>query len=225
MYDESVNTDNQLEIWKKKIENDFRLWLGALSEIPNIEFTDDEPDLYSFYQELCALRNEVRKGGRRNQEVLTRFGENLAEFQKTMSDIQNRLRETDVRKRESELLANKPRLLALIDITERMERLKERLNTSPKKRFFKNYENWQRVWNRFMEGFDITYSYLENLLKNEGIAKMKTVGKPFDASRMNAVAVEYSNKHSPHMVIEEISPGFLWGDHVIKSAEVKIAKK
>ena len=222
--DEPVNIDNRLELWKTEMERDFRQWLNELSEIPRGEFTDDEPDIFSFYEELCVLRNEVRKGGRRNHDVLTRFGESLTGFQNVLVDIQSRLCQADARKREEELLANKRRFLALIDIFERMGRLKGRLYTPPKKKLFKNYGNWENVWNRFREGFEITYSYLENLLKNEGITKMETLGRLFDPGQMNAVAVEYTDKHLPHMVIEEISPGFFQGERVIKLAEVKISK-
>ena len=221
---EPVNTDNRLELWKTEMERDFRQWLNELSETPSGEFTDDEPDIYSFYEELCVLRNEVKKGGRRNHDVLTRFGESLTGFQNILVDIQSRLGQADARKREEELLANKRRFLALIDVFERMGRLKERLYTPPKKKLFKNYGNWENVWNRFREGFEITHSYLENLLKNEGITKMETLGRLFDPGQMNAVAVEYTEKHLPHMVIEEISPGFLQGERVIKLAEVKISK-
>ncbi|NUN24816.1 MAG: hypothetical protein HUU09_15410, partial [Candidatus Jettenia caeni] len=85
MYDEVVNADSNLESWKSNIEREFKQWLSELTTIPEVNPLPEEPDLYSFYQELCVFRNELRVGGRRNQEVLTRFGESLSDFQKTIT--------------------------------------------------------------------------------------------------------------------------------------------
>ena len=66
------------------------------------------PDIYSFYQELCVFRNELRVGGRRNQEVLSRFGESLSDFQKIIAGLQNKLYQMDKEKAESEQLPQNP---------------------------------------------------------------------------------------------------------------------
>ncbi len=249
MYDECKDVDDRLEAWKKGIEDDFKQWVNELAEIPKVNLPPDVPDIYSFYQELCVLRNETRKGGRRNQDVLTRFGESLSGFQQTVEDIQDRLCRMDNEKRESGLDANKSIFVPLVNILERMERLKERLESPPGNTLFDNYhanscrgkfirflekhllstsdnlKNWEKAWSRFKDGFEITLSHLYNLLKKEGVTRIRTVGIPFDPALMTAVAVEYTEKHQEYLVLEEISPGFLFKNIVIKLAEVKISKK
>lgn len=224
MYDEVINADSNLKSWKSAMESDFKQWLNEITEIPEINPLHEEPDLYSFYQELCVLRNELRVGGRRNQEVLTRFGESLSDFQKIITDFQNRLGLLDREKREDELFSRKSLFIPLVDILERMERLRERLSSPPRKTLFKSNTSWRNAWNAFKDGFDIAYSYLDNLLKKEGITRIETVGMPFDPACMTAIAVEHTERYPVNQVIEEIAPGFLYKGDIIKFAEVKIAK-
>ena len=182
------------------------------------------PDIYSFYQELCVLRNELRVGGRRNQEVLSRFGESLSDFQKITTGMQNKLYQMDKEKTELGASTAKPLYIALANVLERLERLRRRLDSPPKKTFFQNDAHWRNAWNGFKEGFDIAYSYFDSLLIKEGITRIETTGKPFDPSCMASVAVEYREFYPENLVAEEISPGFLYNGTVIKLAEVKITK-
>lgn len=224
MHDEEIKDDSKCESWKYALESDFKQWLNELTEIPEISPLPDEPDLYSFYEELCVLRNELRVGGRRNQEVLTRFGESLSDFQKVMTDLKNQLYQTETQKKESGLLSRKPLFIPLIDVLIRMGRLRERLLSPPRKALFKNDAKWRSAWSGFKDGFNITYSYLDNLLIREGITRIETVGMIFDPISMTAVAVEHTEKYPVNQVIEEIAPGFSYKGEIIKFAEVKIAK-
>jgi hypothetical protein len=90
MADEAVNAHSDWNVLKSEIERNFQQWLGELTEIPQIDVPPEMPDIYSFYQELCVFRNELRVGGRRNQEVLSRFGESLSGFQKIITGLQNK---------------------------------------------------------------------------------------------------------------------------------------
>lgn len=241
--------DDKLEAWKEEIEDDFKRWMNELTEIPEVKPIHDVPDIYSFYQELCVLRNEIRKGGRRNQDVLTRFGESLSGFQQTMEEIQDRLCRMDNEKKGGSLETDKSIFLPLVDILQRMERLRERLESPPENtpseecrasgwkaqfiRFLEkcllstpyNLKNWEKAWNRFKGGFEITLSHLDSLLKKEGVTRIETVGMDFDPAMMTAVAVEYTDEYKEYLVLEEISSGFLFNNIVIKLAEVKISKK
>ncbi|HJW85197.1 MAG TPA: nucleotide exchange factor GrpE [Candidatus Brocadiaceae bacterium] len=224
MADEAVNAHGDWNALKSDIERNFQQWLGELTEIPQISIPQEMPDIYSFYQELCVFKNELRVGGRRNQEVLSRFGESLSDFQKIIAGLQNKLYQMDKEKAELGAASAKPLYIALANVLERLERLRRRLDSPPKKTFFQNDTNWRNAWNGFKEGFDIAYSYFDSLLTKEGITRIETSGKPFDPSCMAAVAVEYREVYPENQVAEEISPGFLYNGTVIKLAEVKITK-
>ncbi len=224
MADEVENAHSDWNTLKSEIERNFQQWLGELTEIPQISLPPEAPDIYSFYQELCVFRNELRVGGRRNQEVLTRFGESLSDFQNIITGLQNRLYQMDKEKAEPGAASSKPLFIALANVLERLERLRRRLDSPPKKTFFQNDTNWRNAWNGFKDGFDIAYSYFDSLLIKEGITRMETTGKPFDPSCMAAVAVDYREIYPENLVVEEISPGFLYNGNIIKLAEVKITK-
>ncbi len=249
MYDKYKNVDDRLEAWKKGVEGDFKQWVNDLTEIPEVNLSPDAPDIYSFYQELCVLRNEIRTGGRRSQEVLTHFGESLSGFQQTVKNIETRLCSMDNEKSADGLDTNKSIFVPLVNILERMERLKDRLESPPentiiedchadclKVRFIRflekrllsfsyNHKKLEEAWNRFKDGFEITLSHLDSLLKKEGVSRVITIGMPFDPALMTAVAVEYTEKYQEYLVLEEISPGFLLNNFIIKLAEVKISRK
>ena len=108
-----------------------------------------------------------------------------------------------------------------LNVLERLERLRRRLDSPPKKTFFQNDANWRNAWNGFKEGFDIAYSHFDSLLMKEGISRIETTGKPFDPSCMAAVAVEYREVYPENLVAEEISPGFLYNVTVINWLKLK----
>ncbi len=224
MADEAVNTHSNWNALKSEIERNFQQWLGELTEIPETSIPREMPDIYSFYQELCVFRNELRVGGRRNQEVLSRFGESLSDFQKIITGLQNKLYQMDKEKAELGAASDKPLFIALANVLERLERLRRKLDSPPKKNLFQNDTNWRTAWNGFKEGFDIACSYLDSLLTKEGLTRIETNGKPFDPTCMASVAVEYREVYPENMVAEEISPGFLYNGDIIKLAEVKITK-
>jgi hypothetical protein len=39
MYDECKEVDDRLEVWKKRIEGDFKQWVNELTEIPEVNPT------------------------------------------------------------------------------------------------------------------------------------------------------------------------------------------
>jgi molecular chaperone GrpE len=227
-----------LEPWKQEILENTHLWLEELeqnspeeeklSAFSLSEGEPETPDLYSFYQELCVLRNEVRRGGRRNQEVLNQFAENLSHFQENLVQIQRFQKET-LNANTKEDSPPPALFLSVLDLFERMERLRQKLEEAPctKKSFFRKTLSidWEKTWTSFKEGFNITFSHFDRFLKKEGIVRIETVGKLFDPTVMVAIAVDTESKHPDQTVLEEITPGFLYQKKVLKIAEVKISKK
>lgn len=220
--DEEKNTEN----WKQILENNFQQWLYDLEEIPATVETsslDNLPDLYSFYQEICVLRNEFRRGGRRQQEIFSQFGDSLSQFQKEMAEIQKQFSRQKEEQETSQKLSS---LLPMLDLFVRFERLRSKLKEKPKTTiFFNNAPLWEKQWNIFGEGFQIAFSHFEQFLKKEGFVKIETVGKLFDATLMIAIAVDKNANQPNNTVIEEIAPGFFYQNNMIKLAEVKISKK
>lgn len=224
MDDAFVEKNLKMEKWKNELEQNFSQWLAELDEIPDqTDSLSTIPDLYSFYQEICVLRNEFRRGGRRNQEVLSQFSESLFDFQKEIVQLKNQFSKQE---EEKEVSAKQSLFPSLLDLFARLERLQEKLNEKPKKSFFvSNVNLWEKQWTAFQEGFNIAFSHFQQFLKKEGLSKIATLGKAFDATLMTIIAIDENSEEQSNTVIEEISPGFFYRDKVIQLAEVKISKK
>ncbi|MEI6313860.1 MAG: nucleotide exchange factor GrpE [Syntrophus sp. (in: bacteria)] len=232
---------------EEEILDNCRNWLENLQEEPVIEEAAEQPDLYSFYEELCVLRSEFRKNSRRSHETFLQFGENLGEFQGVMKSLGQRLDSMNREQESTEALARQGILLQIVEIHERMRRFDEKLkeiNTPPSPRGHLVAGNpqaarpsfWERILGReipevqtgipisVIDGFSLTMSHFDEFLSQVGVRRITTAGAPFDPSVMMAVGAVVTDSCPPHTVVEEISGGYLYGDHVLKLAKVTVSK-
>ncbi|MEK7827443.1 MAG: nucleotide exchange factor GrpE [Thermodesulfobacteriota bacterium] len=76
-----------------------------------------------------------------------------------------------------------------------------------------------------IDGFFLTMSHFDEFLARVGVRCTTTIGAPFDPSVMIAVGAVDTDACPPHTVVEEISAGYLYGDHVLKLAKVTVSKQ
>lgn len=74
-------------------------------------------------------------------------------------------------------------------------------------------------------GLDLTYKEFLRVLALSGVARMETVGKPFDPNYHEAVGVVETAQVPEGAVAEELRAGWLSGPRVLRAALVKIAKR
>ena len=72
-------------------------------------------------------------------------------------------------------------------------------------------------------GVEMITRRLEELLKSYGVGAMEVVGKPFDASRHEAVAHEATAEIPESTVMAELRKGYLMNGKVLRPAVVKVA--
>jgi len=77
---------------------------------------------------------------------------------------------------------------------------------------------------KFMEGMELIYRQLKDILEKEGVKAMETVGRDFDPNFHEAVMHEPSKEHPDNTIIEEFQKGYLLADRVLRPAMVKVAK-
>ena len=232
--------------WQDDIMRNCRLWTEGLREMagPAAEEEPEEaPDLYSFYEELCVLRNEFRKNARRSHEVFSQFGESLGGFQDVLGSLTQR---QDVLSREqgsAEVLARQGHFLQIVELYERLRRFGEKLEETKaprgpdaatsrtafldriKARLGGKGKSPDAVRAGIIEGFSLIVSHFEGFLAGEGISRIETVGRPFDPSVMLAVGIVETNTSAPDTVDEEIEGGYVYGEYVLKLAKVTVAKE
>ena len=75
----------------------------------------------------------------------------------------------------------------------------------------------------FLDGVELIYKQLNDVLQKYGVEPVPTVGKPFDPHIHEAIATAPSDEHKPDTVIEEIVRGYRLGDRLLRPAMVKVA--
>lgn len=218
---DDVKTDS----WQEMVKEKAARWVEEISSLPEAAYEEDqEADLYSFYEALCALRTEFRKSARRSHETFSRFGDAISEFGKTMEVIYSKVSDLEGERAAEDMLAKKERLLPLVELFERFRRLEGKLNAPPRPRLFSGGRAWKEAWENFRSAFEIVCSHFEELLKREGVTAIDALNCAFDPRCMTAVSVQERNDLEPNTVVDEISKGYLCQGHILKPAEVKVSK-
>lgn len=73
------------------------------------------------------------------------------------------------------------------------------------------------------KGIEMISRQLEQMLEQEGLTKMETVGKPFNPELHQAIMQVDSEQHEEGIVVEEVQKGYLLKDKVLRPAMVKVS--
>lgn len=76
-----------------------------------------------------------------------------------------------------------------------------------------------------MDGVQLIKREIFRVLEKRGVKQIKTTGEKFDANIHESVAVTESADHKENEIIEEIAPGYMLYDRLIRAAKVRIAVK
>lgn len=126
----------------------------------------------------------------------------MENFKKRIND--ERIRE---RKYASQNLLEK--LVGAIDIFDKV------VSFVPEDEVLKNY----------LMGFQMINNNLKQILEDEGVKKIISVGNEFNPNFHNAVETVYDETKKENTVLEEIQSGYMYKDRVLRAALVKVNKK
>jgi len=212
--------------WKAQLRAQFESWLESVDEIPESSEEpdgEDAPDLYSFYEELAALRAESRKGNRKSAEVFSQLGDSLGHFEGEVKRLREQLARLAPQGEEQAL--PRPHCLALVEMLDRLHRLRSALERPPKPGWMAvpgRESAWREAWENLRQAFSILLTHLEKLTEQAGVHPMPTLGQPFDPTRMVAVGTTPAGTGPANRVAEEAAAGYLWRGEVLRPAEVRI---
>ena len=82
----------------------------------------------------------------------------------------------------------------------------------------KQFENWKK-------GIEYIMKQFGDVLKQNNIEEIKTVGEMFDPSKHEIVGEEESETAQEHEIVKEVDGGYMSGGKVMKVAKVIVAKK
>lgn len=73
-----------------------------------------------------------------------------------------------------------------------------------------------------LEGFSLLRDRVRRLLASSGIRRIDVAGSPFDPEQMKALESVHTGDCPPGHVAEQLRPGYLWNDTILRWAEVRI---
>ncbi|MFA0816599.1 MAG: nucleotide exchange factor GrpE [Anaerofustis sp.] len=77
----------------------------------------------------------------------------------------------------------------------------------------------------FYQGMKMVAKQLNDLLTEEGLALIPTVGETFDPNKHYAVMTENDPDREDELIVEELQPGYQYQDKIIRPAMVKVNKR
>ncbi|HTR15492.1 MAG TPA: nucleotide exchange factor GrpE [Acetobacteraceae bacterium] len=210
---------------KQALLDRFRAWLDTAQD-------DEEPpedpgetaDLFSVFVEVSALRSEVRTESRLVKEALDQFRGVFDTLQASQATLQRELDRARAETRDQAQATLRPLLLDVIDLR---DRLLAALNLSAAVR-----PRWRdRLWRwdasgavAWQEGLRMTLRRLDQVLLDRRVVAAQLLGRPFDARLARVIGTTPDPSVPEGTVLEEVRPGFLWDDQVLRTAEVIVSK-
>lgn len=182
--------------WRKDLYNDL---LDSLRELEAIEDPDDEfappepPDLFTFFGELAALRNELRHQGQRSNDTLNQLEKTLTPL------LRSKPGKTTATTGGEPGAATPWPVSSCLALISAWDLLPEATSAA---------------------AYEATFA---PLLLAAGLSRIPTVGLPFDPALMTMAGTEKGPAKAAHKVLRETSAGFLRDGILLRPAGVIIA--
>lgn len=129
-------------------------------------------------------------------------------YLRLMAEFKNYKRRTEKEREDIYLYANEKLMLDLLSVVDNFERALEQ-GTEDKK---------------FLEGMEMIFAQLGDVLKASGLEEVKALGEDFDPNKHHAVMTEENPKYESGKVSEVIQKGYMLKEKVIRPSMVKVNK-
>ena len=73
-------------------------------------------------------------------------------------------------------------------------------------------------------GLDATVKEMENVLRKNGVERFESIGQPLDPNRHQAMVEIPNNEVAPGTIVQEMQPGYMIRDRLLRPALVAVAK-
>lgn len=144
------------------------------------------------------------------KELEAKIAELTAGWQRTQADFTNFRRQTEEDRKKLIKSANLDLMAEILPVLDNFQLAAKHIPAE--------LEN-----NNWAEGVSQIEKQLENILANEGLAKIDTVGTQFNPHFHEAIEHIQSEKPE-NEIVEEISSGYTFDDTVLRPAKVKVSK-
>jgi molecular chaperone GrpE len=194
---------------KTSVEKDEVQTEAAEAEAENLEEQQTVDDLKLVLEEkeiqLRMVWAELQKEKNIKEELISRF-------QRLQAEFDNYRRRTQAEKEELATVAIQGFLVMLLPVVDNFERAL-------------GVVNGVKDIDSFREGIEMIYKQLINVLREEEVFPIESVGQPFDPNKHEAFMVEESDDIDPNIVLEEFKKGYEYKGKVIRPSMVKVSQK
>lgn len=164
--------------------------------MPQDDSTQDD-----LQKKLEDAKKEAEEKDRTDSE-LEKVKEELEQMtemaKRTMADMQNYRRRQEEERKAWMFMSNASLIKDLLPILDNLERAKEHISDP---------------------GLEMCINQLKNLLQNNGVKQIESLGKPFNPDHHEAIAEGPGEKS---IITEEFEKGYMLGDRIIRHAKVKV---
>lgn len=165
------------------------------------EAGDGEAELLPLVTELKTKLEEAEKKAEENFQRLLRV----------QADFENFRRRTRKEKEELQQYAAQAVIEQLLPVMDNFERALEAGRKTDDKE-------------ALIKGIEMVYNQFQQVLKDQGLETIDSVGKPFDPYVHEAVMQVESDQYQSGYVVEELQKGYKLKDRVIRPAMVKVSQ-
>lgn len=213
-----------------------------------------ETDLYTVYEALTALTQEVKLQGRAFKDLETAVTPLAARLEDASSGHEEALAEArsiadsaletakdleSARIREAEdrcfldsvelLLDLRDRLVRGVAAAEALLSRAQRQLAGPLARLLSGFGPapgaLSEAVSALLKGNRLTLDHLEDALRERGVSVIECEGRPFEPERMSAVDLVETREAPEGFVVEVYRPGYEWNGSVLRAAQVKVARR
>jgi molecular chaperone GrpE len=145
-------------------------------------------------------------------EIITlkrQFEDRSSQYTRLYADFENFRKRIEREKEETEDKINAKILKKFLPVVDDFERAQLQINPKAEATIHKSYQS--------------LYKQLLKCLKESGMLRMEVVGQEFDPNFHEAIAQGPSPEYDEGIVMNELRPGYLLGERVLRHALVKVS--
>ena len=212
------------DIHKNSLLEEFQTYLEQTDLAHTL--SAEQPDLSTLLNEMAGLRSEVKAESRHFKTTLDTLDNALTTVQTANKALADELAAHSERLQQMRSETLRVLLLDIVDIYDRLSAGFGVLqNYHPVSALFNHSKKQDiRFIKSFKEGQSITLKRFEQLLQRHNVSSIDCIGKLLDPRTMSAVEIDHDPKLDNGIVIDELRKGFLFENHVLRLAEVKVNK-
>ncbi len=175
----------------------------------NVDNEEINPDNEN-KNETTSQVKETEKLEERIEELENLVNQWQDKYLRKVAEFENYKRRTENDQLNLIKYASEPFILKLLDVIDDFERSLTHIKDA-------------KDLSTIEEGIKLVYNKLMKTLEEQGIKKIEAVGKPFDVHLHEAVMQMQNNSVPVNTVLEEVQPGYIYKDKVIRHSKVIVS--